>query len=109
MTLFWDGIPESFLKFFTSINKIVQGKDLSKVPQKFRMTRNIVVGESLQLFEQKTWDRVNENKLIYKLVMIYLFNCFFPPEALQRQKRYLLRGLYKPRNTKIWDFVCRVD
>ena len=33
---------------------------------------------------------------------------FFPSKALQRQKRYLRRGEYKPHDTKIWYFVCRI-
>ena len=38
-----------------------------------------------------------------------LISHFFFPKALQRQKRYLRRGLYKPRDTKIQDFICRID
>ena len=45
----------------------------------------------------------------YKLVMKDLISHFFPPKALQRQKRYLRRGLYKPCKTKIQDFIYWID
>ena len=33
----------------------------------------------------------------------------FPPKALQRQKRYLRMGLYKPIDMKIRDFIWQID
>ena len=35
-----------------------------------------------------------------------LISHFFPPKLLQRQKRYIRRGLYKPQDTKILYFIC---
>ena len=40
--------------------------------------------------------------------MNYLISRLFPPKALQHQKRYLRRGLYKSRDTKIRDFICLI-
>ena len=37
-----------------------------------------------------------------------LISHFFLPKALQRQKRYLIRGIYKPCNTNIRDFICPI-
>ena len=51
MPLFRTGIPDALLKFFTILHKIVRFQDLSTGPQKFGMTRNLVVGEALQVFE----------------------------------------------------------
>ena len=45
----------------------------------------------------------------YELVMKYFITHFLPPKALKRQKIYLWRGLYNPRNTNIWDFIFRID
>ena len=49
--LFWTGIPEVFLKFMTLLHKIIRCQELSTVPQKFVMTRNLVMGEALRVFE----------------------------------------------------------
>ena len=38
-----------------------------------------------------------------------LISHFFPPKALQRQKRYLRRELYKPCDTKIRYFIYRIN
>ena len=72
------------------------------------MTQNPVVGEALQVFEKKARYRETEKNSNYELVMKYLISHFFPPKAPQRQKRYLRRGLYKPRDTKILYFICRI-
>ena len=45
----------------------------------------------------------------YDLVMQGLTTHFFPPKALQRQKRYLPRGLFKPCDSKILKFICRIN
>ena len=34
---------------------------------------------------------------------------FLPPKALQLQKSYLLRGLFKPRYSNICEFTCRLN
>ena len=83
------GSPEALLKFVTLIKKIIQVQDLSMVLKKCLLTRKLIVGGSLQIFEQKTWDRGTENNKNYKLVMKYFITHFFPPKVLQRQKRYL--------------------
>ena len=41
--------------------------------------------------------------------MKYLIFHFPPPKALQCQKRYLRRGLYKPCNTNIRYFIFSID
>ena len=48
----------------------------------------------------------NEN---YELVMKDLISYFPPPKALQRQKRYLRRELYKTCDTKIRYFIYRIN
>ena len=56
--LFWMGIPETLLKFVTLLQKIIRVRDLSTVPQKFGMKKNLVSGEALQVFEHKDQYRV---------------------------------------------------
>ena len=49
-----------------------------------------------------------ETNTNYELVTKELIFHFFSPKVLQRQKRYLRRGLYKPCDTKILDFICHI-
>ena len=99
--LFQTGSLEALLKFFMIITNIIRSQDLSTGHHKFGVTRNLVVGEALQVFEQKTCGRVTDKNANYILVMKDLIARFFPPKSLQIQKRYLQRGMYKPRKTKI--------
>ena len=73
------------------------------------MAQNLVVVESLQVFKQKAQERGTEKNANYELVMKELISHFFPPKVLHRQKRYLSRGLYKPRDTKIQYFISRIN
>ena len=50
-----------------------------------------------------------DNNSNYDLVVKDFISQFFPPKALQRQKRYLPRGLYKTRDINIHEFICRID
>ena len=52
--LFWTESPESLLKFAMLLQKIIWGQYLSMVHPKFGVTRNLVVGEALRVFEKKT-------------------------------------------------------
>ena len=107
--LFRTGSPDVLLNFITILHKIIRGQDLSTEPQQFGMMQNLVIGESLILFEQKAQERGAETNAIYKLLMKDLISHFFPPKALQRQKRYLRRGMYKPRVTKIRYLISHID
>ena len=51
--LFWTGSLEAILKLVMIFHKIIRGQYLSTGLQKFCMTRNLVIGESLQVFEHK--------------------------------------------------------
>ena len=77
-------------------------------PYKYRMTWNLFIGEYLQVFEQKTQYQGTYTNTNYELVMKNLITYLFPPKALQRQKRYLRRGLYKSWGTKIREFICKI-
>ena len=109
MPLFWTEIPEAILKFVIIIHKIIRGKYLSMGPQKFGIKRNLVAEEAMRLFEQKAWVRGRETNTDYELMMKDLISHFFPPKELHLQKRYLRRGIYRPRGTKIEDLICRID
>ena len=60
--MFRTGSPDALLNSFTILHKIIRGQDLSTGPQNFGMTRNLVIRESLQVFKQKTRERMTEKK-----------------------------------------------
>ena len=93
----------------TIFNKIIKGQDLSTGPQKYGMTQNILFGESLRVFDHKTWYRGTETNYNYNLAMKELMNHLLPPKAINIHKRYLQRGIYKPCDTKIREVIFRID
>ena len=96
---------EALHNFITVLQYIIKVQDLSTGPQKYEITCNLLLGESLRVFEQKTWECGTEINNNYKLVIQYLISHFLPSKELQGQERYLFRGLYKPRETKIREFI----
>ena len=109
LPVFRKGSPEALLNFFTLLHKIIQGQDLSTGPQNFGVTSNLVIVEALRVFEQNNWDRGAETNAKYELVMEDFIAHFFPSKVLKSQKRYLRRGLYKPCDRNIREFICRID
>ena len=107
--LFRTGSSEDLIKFVTIFNNNIQGQDLSTGPQKFGMMRNLGIREALQVFENKARERVMKTNTNYELVVKDIISHLFPPKAIQLQKKYLSRGLYKLHDTKIKDFVCKID
>ena len=65
MPLFWTGSPEALLNFVILLKNIIRGQDLSTGPQKFGMTRKLVTGEALRVFEQKYLERGMEANVNY--------------------------------------------
>ena len=55
--LFHMGSPEALLKFVTLLQNIIRGQDLSTRHQQFGMIQNLVIGEALRVFEQKSQER----------------------------------------------------
>ena len=96
-------------KLITILNRIIKGHDLSTGPQKYRMTRNLVIREYIQVFEQKTKYRGTDTNEKYELAMKDIITHFFPPKTLQCQKSFLHRGFYKPCNNKIREFIYSID
>ena len=45
----------------------------------------------------------------YEFITNYQITYFFPLKVIQRQRIYLQRRLYKPRNSKIRNFIFKID
>ena len=62
-----DRIPEALIRFITVMHKIIKDYYLSTVPQKNIITHNIVLVESLRVFEHKTRELGMKNNNNYEL------------------------------------------
>ena len=61
------------------------------------------------MFKKKNWYQGKDTNSNYELVVKYLITHYFPLEDIQHQKRYLHGGIYKTRDTRIREFICRID
>ena len=90
------------------MHKIIKDYYLSTVPQKNIITHNIVLVESLRVFEHKTRELGMKNNNNYELFIQDMISRLFPPQVLQNWKRYLHSGLYNTHKTKIRDFIWSI-
>ena len=77
--------------------------------QKYSMTFNLLIIESLQVFEQKTRDCRTDTNANYELVVKDVIYHFFPQKAFHIQKICLCWVLYKTCDTNISDFIYSID
>ena len=91
------------------IKNIIRGQDLSTGTQKFAMTRNLVIGEAIRVYDQNNRDRGMETNVNYGLLIKDFITHFFPLKEPQSQNIYLLRVLYNTNDTKTIDFIFRID
>ena len=89
------------MKLLALLENITKGQSLATGTKMYAINNNIQVGEALRVFEQQAKSKGYKTRGNYKSVTEGATSHFFPPKALQYQKRYIFRGLYNPRESNI--------
>ena len=105
---FRSGSTEEYLKWKRNVNRALTGQGISDGPGKYNLTRKLLDGDALMVFNVKATQIGSETNAHYEEVMDALTAHVFPIKALQTQKRFMRRFLRKPREMKARDFVSRV-
>ena len=105
---FRSGSTEEFLKWKRNVDRALTGQGITDGPGKYNLTRKLLDGDALMVFNVKTTQIGSETNTHYEEVMRALAEHVFPIKALQTQKRFMRRFLRKPRDMKARDFVSRV-
>ena len=84
-----DGSPEELLKFKTKLAKIIKGQGLTTGPAQYAMTKNLLAGEALRVFEIEATKAGAETIAHHPVVVNAMIKHFFPSKALIWQKRYM--------------------
>ena len=105
---FRSGSTEEYLKWRRNVSRALTGQGITDGPGKYNLTRKLLDGDALMVFNVKTTQIGNETNVNYERVMDALTEHVFPLKALQTQKRFMRRFLRKPRDMKARDFVSRV-
>jgi len=104
---FKTGTAEEFLRWRRNVDRALTGQNVSNGPGQYNLTRKLLDGDALMVFNLKAMETDNETVANYKTVMAAVTAHIFPIKALQTQKRYMRRFLRKPRDMKAREFVSR--
>lgn len=105
---FKTGTAEEFLRWKRNVHRALTGQNVTTGPGQYNLTRKLMDGDALMVFNLKATEVGNETVTNYKIVMAAVTAHVFPLKALQTQKRYMRRFLRKPRDMKAREFVSRV-
>ena len=105
---FKTGTAEEFLRWRRNVHRALTGQNVTTGPGQYNLTRKLLDGDALMVFNLKATEVGNETVTNYKTVMAAVTAHVFPLKALQTQKRYMRRFLRKPRDMKAREFVSRV-
>ena len=62
ITVFRTGSPEAWLKFQTTLQKIIKGQSINNGPQMHAITKNLLTGESLRVVEHHSKKKQKRDK-----------------------------------------------
>ena len=101
---FQSGTPEEWLKFLQNLERVFLGQNLTTGPNKFSMTRRLLVGDSLSHFDRKAETFKDDNgnpvetEANFKSSLRAVTETILNKKALLTQKRYMRRILRKPKD-----------
>ena len=102
------GTPEEWLLFQRDLLRILVGQNITTGPAKYAMTRRLIVGDTLAVFNQAATKRGAETVENFKLCLRDVTTHVFPQRALSRQKRYMRRHMRKTREFTTREFAARL-
>ena len=104
------GSPEQWLTFMKMLKAIFRGQNLTSGPERFAMTKRLLEGNALSIFEAHvasqglTETTANLDRALYEVT-----KDVFPSNALAIQKRMMSRFIKKPRSMKVAHFIARLN
>ena len=102
------GHVEDYLNWEESFGKILLGKNVTQGAGKYAMTRTLLAGDPLAVFNTAATELESETNANFKLVLVELHKNSFPRKSLRVQKRYMRHNMRKPFDMVIHKYVARV-
>ena len=104
------GSPEQWLVFMKTLKVIFKGQNLTNGPEQFTMTKRLLEGNALSVFENEvTTAGLTESTANLDKALAAITEDVFPSNALMLQKRQMRRFIKKPLNMKMTHFVARLN
>ena len=103
------GNPEEWLTFLKTLKIIFKGQNLTNGVDQFVMTRRLLDGQALSVFENEvTTESLGETTADLDKALDAVTKDVFPTNALAQQKRGMRRFIKKPLTMKISHLVARL-
>ena len=95
ITPFAFGDAEQWLQFKSKLDLVINGQGLLEDgPARFNLTRSLLKGEALRVFNDKALELKSETKKHHIKCLQAVTEHVFPEQALQTQKRYMRRSVF---------------
>ena len=94
--IFKTGTPEMILKFLVVLKKVIKGQSLTTGPQMYAMTRNLLAGEALRVFNQQASQNGTEPENYYKTTTQRLVKYFFRRNCFNVKNATCVAGYISP-------------
>jgi len=102
------GTPQEWIDFLKSFRQVITGQNMVEGSAKFAMARVLLKGDALRVFNSAAVTLQTETSSHFTSCINDVAKHVFPEGALKRQKRYMVRYMRKPRDTKVRDMTARV-
>ena len=89
--IFRTGTAEAYIEFKRDLDKSIAGQNITDGPGKYAMTRRLLAGDALAVFNAEAEQAGTETTAHYQAVMRLLGRHVFLQRALRVQKRYMRR------------------
>ena len=107
---FGSGTPEEYLLWQRDLDKVIVGQNVEEGPAKYSLARRVLTGDALAAFNTAAQTYLPEmDEYSFEYTMMSLTEHVFPKRALQTQKRYKRRFLWKTREVTVRDFMVRLQ
>ena len=109
MAYFRSGTAEDLLIWLKNLNKVFVGMNVTNGPGQYAMARRVLQGDALSAFERAVAANGNETVEHLKKCLTALKKHVFPLNSYQRQRHYLNRGVRKPKDWTVREFMTRLS
>jgi NACalpha-BTF3-like transcription factor len=108
---FESGSVEQYILWKRDLDKLFKGQNLSNAEDKFEMTRKVLTGDALAVFQEAAYAQIVEDDNSYAICIDALALHVFPKNALTHQKAWMRRSEYahKPIKAKTRTWVARLN
>ena len=105
------GSVEQYILWKKDLEKLIIGQNLELAGDKFAMTRKVLEGDALAVFNQHAHAAVEESDETYKECMEGLAKHIFPKNALLHQKAWLhhSKDVMKKPDVKVRTWISRLS